>query len=91
MPPPKTIPIRGLLFQTAASKASIPNHSDSDSDDSELSKVVRKHEEAGASRRRQSFKPRPSATGIGEEYAEMWRGKKLLQDEVLTEDSEVDL
>jgi hypothetical protein len=44
----------------------------------------------GRTRRRESFKPRPSSPGLGREYAEMWRGKTMLRDEALSEDSEVD-
>lgn len=42
-------------------------------------------------KRRESFKPRPSSPGLGREYAEMWRGKTMLRDDPLTEDSDGDL
>lgn len=42
-------------------------------------------------KRRDSFKPRPSSPGLGREYAEMWRGKSMLRDEALSEDSETEL
>jgi hypothetical protein len=41
-------------------------------------------------KRRESFKPRPSSPGLGGEYAEMWRGKQLLKDDLLSEDSDSD-
>jgi hypothetical protein len=53
--------------------------------------VAEKSEEStGRTRRRESFKPRPSSPGLGREYAEMWRGKTMLRDEALSEDSEMD-
>lgn len=41
--------------------------------------------------RRESFRPRPSSPGLGREYTDMWRGRTILGDQALSEDSEAEL
>ncbi|PVF98682.1 hypothetical protein CPB86DRAFT_814523 [Serendipita vermifera] len=71
--------VKGLIFPT-----NTPNllSKEPKSDESEEESI------AARPKRRESFKPRPSSPGLGREYAEMWRGKQLLRDDILSDDDD---